>query len=148
MAALRTTWLSLYDGVPVAGRQARFGRLPTIPHHAPTTRMPVTVFDVKGVPATRRDQIVTAVEAGGKDATAPYEAWIATDAVGGVVRVLLTAQHGFERTVQFAVDEQAVAEKDAEAKWKLILAAAEVPQFQADVYDVLIVCGYVVASVV
>jgi hypothetical protein len=68
--------------------------------------MPLTVFDTKGVPATRRQRIEAAVVAGGKHITAPYEAWIASEPFRGGVRVLLTGPQGFERTVQFAVDEQ------------------------------------------
>ena len=41
--------------------------------------MPLTVFDTKGIPAIRRERIVTAVEAGGKHIQKPYEAWITTD---------------------------------------------------------------------
>ena len=41
--------------------------------------MPLTVFDTKGIPATRRERIETAVAAGGKDVSAPHEAWIAAD---------------------------------------------------------------------
>ena len=67
--------------------------------------MPLTVFDTKGVPATRRERIEAAVEAGGKHIGAPHEAWIAADPHGGDVRVLLTGPHGFERAVQFAADE-------------------------------------------
>ena len=67
--------------------------------------VPLTVFDTKGLPATRRERIVTAVEAGGKHVTDPYEAWITTDPFRGGVRVLITGPHGFERAVQFAMDE-------------------------------------------
>jgi hypothetical protein len=68
--------------------------------------MPLTVFDTKGIPATRRERIEAAVEAGGKDVAAPYEAWIAADPRRGEVRVLLTGPHGFERMVRFAADEE------------------------------------------
>jgi hypothetical protein len=67
--------------------------------------MPLTVFDTKGVPPLRRERIEKAVEFGGKDATGPYEAWIAADPFQGGVRVLITGPQGFERTVSFAVDE-------------------------------------------
>jgi hypothetical protein len=66
--------------------------------------MPITVFDIKGVPGHRRERIETAVVAGGKHITAPHEAWIATDPFKGV-RVLITGPHGFERTVTFAIDD-------------------------------------------
>jgi hypothetical protein len=61
--------------------------------------MPLTVFDTKGVPLHRRERIETAVEFGGKDVAAPYEAWIAADPFRGGVRVLITGPQGFERTV-------------------------------------------------
>ena len=68
--------------------------------------MPLTVFDTKGITATRRERIEAAVEAGGRHVGAPYEAWIAADPFRGGVKVLITGPHGFERTVAFALDEQ------------------------------------------
>jgi len=41
--------------------------------------MPLTVFDTKGVPATRRERIEAAVDAAGKHVTGPHEAWISAD---------------------------------------------------------------------
>jgi hypothetical protein len=38
--------------------------------------MPLTVFDVKGVPGTRRERIETAVVAGANHLKDPYEGWI------------------------------------------------------------------------
>jgi hypothetical protein len=67
--------------------------------------MPITVFDIKGVPGHRRERIETAVVAGGKHNRAPNEAWIAADPFKGGVRVLITGPHGFERTVMFAIDD-------------------------------------------
>jgi hypothetical protein len=67
--------------------------------------MPLTVFDCKGISATRRGRIEAAVEAGGKRAAQPYEGWIAADPFRGGVRVLITGPQGFERTVTFALDE-------------------------------------------
>ena len=67
--------------------------------------MPLTVFDTKGIPATRRERIQAAVEAGGKLVSAPHEAWIAADPSAGGVRVLITGPHGFQRQVTFALDE-------------------------------------------
>jgi hypothetical protein len=67
--------------------------------------MPLTVFDIKGVPGHRRERIETAVVAGGKHVSAPYEAWVATDPLKGGFRVLITGPHGFERTVAFAIDD-------------------------------------------
>ena len=48
--------------------------------------MPLTVFDVKGVPGHRRERIEAAVVAGGKQASVPYEAWIAADPFKGGFR--------------------------------------------------------------
>ena len=67
--------------------------------------VPLMVFDTKGIPATRRERIEAAVEAGGKHISKSYEAWITTDPFRGGVRVLITGPLGFERSVQFAVDE-------------------------------------------
>jgi hypothetical protein len=69
-------------------------------------RMPLAVFDIKGIPATRRERIEGAVVAGGKHVRDAYEAWIATDPFKGDVRVILTGLEGFERRVTFAVDEE------------------------------------------
>jgi hypothetical protein len=44
--------------------------------------MPLTVFDCKGIPATRRERIEAAVEAGGKHIAQPSEAWIASGPLG------------------------------------------------------------------
>jgi len=67
--------------------------------------MPLTVFQIKGVPGHRRERIEAAVVAGGRQATGPHEAWIATDPFRGGVKVLITGPHGFERTVTFALDD-------------------------------------------
>ena len=69
--------------------------------------MPITVFDVKGVPGHRRERIEAAVVAGGKHASESYEAWIAADSFKGGFRLLITGPHGFERTVALAVDDDA-----------------------------------------
>lgn len=66
--------------------------------------MPLTVFDVKGVPSHRRERIEPAVVAGGKHLAAPHEGWIAVDPQGKV-RVLITGPQGFQRVVTFAPDE-------------------------------------------
>jgi hypothetical protein len=42
--------------------------------------MPVTVFQIKGIPGHRRERIETAVIAGGRHASGPHEAWIAAAA--------------------------------------------------------------------
>jgi hypothetical protein len=67
--------------------------------------VPITVFDTKGIPATRRERIEAAVVAGGKHVAAPHEAWIAADPFRNGVRVLITGPHGFQREVSFALDE-------------------------------------------
>jgi hypothetical protein len=67
--------------------------------------MPLTVFDCKGISATRRERIEAAVEAAGKHVAEPYEGWIAADPFRGGVRVLITGPQGFERTATFALDE-------------------------------------------
>jgi hypothetical protein len=57
--------------------------------------MPLTVFDIKGVPGARRERIEAAVVAGGRQTTGPHEAWIAADPFKGGFRVLITGPHGF-----------------------------------------------------
>ena len=68
-------------------------------------QLPLLVFDCKGIPATRRELIEVAVEAGGRHVKEPYEGWIAADPFRGGVRVIITGPQGFERTVLFALDE-------------------------------------------
>jgi hypothetical protein len=67
--------------------------------------MPLLIFDCKGIPATRRERIETAVEAGSRHIKEPYERWIAADPFRGGVRLIITGPQGFERTVLFALDE-------------------------------------------
>jgi hypothetical protein len=67
--------------------------------------MPLTVFDIKGVPGHRRERLEAAVVAGGKHARGPHEAWMAADPFKGGFRVLITGPQGFERTVLFAIDD-------------------------------------------
>jgi hypothetical protein len=67
--------------------------------------MPLIIFDCKGVTATRRERIEDAVDAGGRHLKEPYEAWITADPFRGGVRVVITGPQGFERTVEFAADE-------------------------------------------
>lgn len=69
--------------------------------------MPLTIFDTKGIPTTRRERIETAVTAGGKHVSASYEGWIAADPYHGAVRVLITGPLGFERLLQFPLDAEA-----------------------------------------
>jgi hypothetical protein len=66
--------------------------------------MPLTVFQIKGVPGHRRERIEAAVVAGGKHLRAPHEGWIAVEP-RGMVRVLITGPDSFERSVGFAPDE-------------------------------------------
>ena len=75
--------------------------------------MPLTVFDIKGLPASRRERIEAAVVAGGRHARGPHEAWIAADPFKGGFRVLITGPQGFERSVVFALDDDpaAIAER-------------------------------------
>ena len=70
--------------------------------------MPLTVFDIQGIPGHRRERIEAAVVAGGKHVSAPPEAWIAADPFKGGFRVLITGPDGFERIVVFAIDDDPV----------------------------------------
>lgn len=67
--------------------------------------MPLTVFDIKGVPSHRRDRIEAAVVAGGKHARGPHEAWIASDPFKGGFRLLITGPQAFERTLVLSFDD-------------------------------------------
>jgi hypothetical protein len=67
--------------------------------------MPLTVFDIKGIPGNRRERIETAVVAGGKHTQAPHEAWIAADPYKDGFRVLITGPLGLERAAMFAIDD-------------------------------------------
>jgi hypothetical protein len=67
--------------------------------------MPITVFEMRGIPGHRRERIEAAVVAGGKHATGPHEAWITADPFRGGFKVLITGPHGFERTVTCALDD-------------------------------------------
>jgi hypothetical protein len=69
--------------------------------------MPLTVFDIRGIPGHRRERIEVAVTAGGKHTAGPHEAWIAADPFKKGFRVLITGPNGFERTVTFAIDDDA-----------------------------------------
>ena len=74
--------------------------------------MPLTVFDTKSIPATRRGRMEAAVVAGRKHVAAPHEAWISADPFRGGVRVVITGPHGFQREVRFALDEVPAAITD------------------------------------
>jgi hypothetical protein len=93
-----TTFLETAALTRVIGSQTANG-----PRH--NIHMPLTVFDCKGIPSTRRERIEAAVEAGGKHVAESYEGWIAADPFRGGVRVLITEPQGFERSVAFAIDE-------------------------------------------
>ena len=67
--------------------------------------MPVTVFDIKGIPGPRREHIEAAVVLAGKHVSGSYEAWIAIDTFKGGLRLLITGPHGFERTVTLGIDD-------------------------------------------
>ena len=74
--------------------------------------MPLTVFDIKGIPAIRRERIEAAVQAGGRHLSGPYEAWISSDPFRGGGKVLITGPQGFERTLSFAVTEDPAVIQD------------------------------------
>src|ERR1039457_6798698 len=76
-------------------------------------QMPRTVFDSKGIPASRRARIEGAVVAAGRNLSQPYEAWIAADLPRGAVRVMITGPEGFDRTVTFDIadDPAVIAER-------------------------------------
>ena len=67
--------------------------------------MPLSVFDSKGIPTSRRARIEGAVVAAGRNLSQPYEAWIAADLPRGAVRVMITGPQGFDRTVTFDLAE-------------------------------------------
>jgi len=68
--------------------------------------MPITVFDIKGIPGNRRERIEAAVLAGGGHTSRPYEAWIAADPFRGGFKILITGPQGFERTALFGLDDE------------------------------------------
>jgi len=49
--------------------------------------MPITVFDIKGVPGSRRVRIEAAVVAFGRNARGPHASWIDADPFKGGLRV-------------------------------------------------------------
>jgi hypothetical protein len=77
-----------------------------------TEVLPLTVFDCTGIPAARRERIEAAVIAAGQNVSGPYEAWISTDPRRGGMRVLITGPEGFERTVEFDLDDDPAVIKD------------------------------------
>jgi hypothetical protein len=75
---------------------------------APATvfKLPLTVFDCKGIPTSRCARIEAAVVAAGRNLPQPYEAWIAANIPRGAVRVMITGPDGFDRTVTFDLAEE------------------------------------------
>jgi hypothetical protein len=71
---------------------------------APAAPNPFTGYS-RGILDTRREQIETAVKAGGRYVKEQYEGWIAADPFRGEVQVVITRPQGFERTVLFALNE-------------------------------------------
>jgi hypothetical protein len=71
--------------------------------------MPITVFQITGIPGHRRGRIEAAVVVGGNSVSGPHEAWIAADPFKGGFRVLITGPQGFERTAVFAIDDDPAA---------------------------------------
>jgi hypothetical protein len=53
--------------------------------------MPLTVFDIKGIPGHRGERIEAAVVAHGRHASGPHEAWIAADVFRDGAIVLIRA---------------------------------------------------------
>jgi len=99
---VRAIWRARTDS---ASRPLRAERESSRQDRVQLRRMPLTVFDIRGVPGNRRERIEAAVVAGCKHASAPYEGWIAADPFKGGFRVLITGGNGFERTVTFAIDD-------------------------------------------
>ena len=75
------------------------------PQPATISCVPLTVFDIKGIPGTRLQRIEEAVVAGGRHTSGPHEAWVSADPFNDGFRVLITGPHGLERTVAFAIDD-------------------------------------------
>ena len=71
------------------------------------SRIPLTVFEVKGMPGNRHERVEVAVVAGAKHLPEPYEGWIVADPFRSGEKLLITRANGFQREVAFAVDEPA-----------------------------------------
>jgi hypothetical protein len=67
--------------------------------------MPITVFEMKGIPGHRRERIDAAVVAGGKHVSGPHEAFITADPFRGGFKILITGPHGFDRMVACSLDD-------------------------------------------
>jgi hypothetical protein len=70
--------------------------------------VPLTVFQIQGVPGHRRDRIEAAVTNGGKHVAGSYEAWIVADGFRPEFKVIITGPQGFQRMVICDMDEQPV----------------------------------------
>ena len=80
-------WYLLGQGWRALSRLLQSGRMLTPIARLQLSRMPLTVFDIKGVPGTRRERIEAAVVAGGRHTRGPHEAWIAADPFNGGFRM-------------------------------------------------------------
>ena len=69
--------------------------------------MPITLFDVKGIPLNSASASKRSVVTGGEHVSVPHEAFISADPFGAGVKVLITV-HGLEGTVTFTLDEDPV----------------------------------------
>jgi hypothetical protein len=70
--------------------------------------VPITVFDAKGIPATRREGMEAARVAAGRHVSAPHEAWIAGRPAARRVQGPYKGPHGLERSISLALDEEPV----------------------------------------
>jgi hypothetical protein len=69
--------------------------------------VPLTVFDTKGNPTTRREPIEAAVEAAGRDLAGTPRGMDSRRSVPrGGSKVLITGPHGLERTAVFVTDDE------------------------------------------
>jgi hypothetical protein len=67
--------------------------------------VPITVFDAKGIPATRRKGIGAAAVAAGPGCGRAARGVNRADPLRGGFKVLITGPHGLERSVSFVLDE-------------------------------------------
>ncbi len=67
--------------------------------------MPITIFDAKGIPATRRERIEAAVAAAGRHLSRRFEAWIVAERCPPGYAVRMTGAQGFDRVAQFSGSE-------------------------------------------
>jgi hypothetical protein len=65
--------------------------------------MPLTVFDIKGLPRHHHELIEAASSRMANTPKDRTNAWISADRFKSSFRVLITGSHGFERTVMFAL---------------------------------------------